>query len=261
MRLAEKVVIITGGAGGIGAETARVMVREGANVVVTDIAEQAGNDLAAEVGGSFYRHDVSDEVQWQVIIDKVMGDHGRIDVLVNAAGIEGNLAQAGGLATTLEEWRRVMSINLDGTFLGCRTVMPEMLERGSGSIVNLSSIVSFMATPTAMAYGASKAGVQQLTRSLAWIGAKDGKRVRCNSVHPGIIKTRMTDEIIAAMGKLTNVSSADSEKMLVSGVPFGARGKPIDVANLLLFLASDESTYVTGSEFQADGGWHMVSAG
>lgn len=262
MRLAEKVVIITGGAGGLGSEASRLMAKEGAKVVVTDVAEKAGNALAIEIGGKFYKHDVSSEEQWQAIVRGAIDHYGRVDALINAAGIEGDLAKFSGLATTLEEWRRVMSINLDGTFLGCRTVMPSMLETGRGSIVNISSIVSFMATPTAMAYGASKAGVQQLTRSLAWIGAQNGKRVRCNSVHPGIIKTRMTDDIISALGKLNNILPEEAEKMLVSHVPFGVRGRPVDIANLVVFLASDdESAYITGSEFQADGGWHMVSAG
>lgn len=261
MRVSGKVAVITGGAGGIGAETGRVLAREGAHVVITDVSEETGWALASQLGCQFVRHDVSDEKQWQTLIDNVMGEHGKIDVLVNAAGIEGDLANAGGLNTSLAEWRRVLSINLDGTFLGCRICLPRMLERETGSIVNIASIVSYFATPTALAYGASKAAVQQLTRSIAWIGGSNGKRVRCNSVHPGIIRSRMTDNIINELGKLSGVSAEKAEAMLVGGVPFGVRGVPADVANLILYLASDESSYTTGSAFQVDGGWHIVNAG
>ncbi len=261
MRLKGKIAIVTGGAGGLGGATAKLMAGEGATVVITDVSEAAGQALAAELGGSFVRHDVSSEDDWATITDQVVSRHGRIDVLVNAAGIEGDLSAAGGLSTTYAEWRRVLSINLDGTFLGCRAVAARMLERGAGSIVNISSIVSVMATPTALAYGASKAGVEQLTRSIATIGAKDGARVRCNSVHPGVIKTRMTDNIIAEFAKLGQTTPERAEAAIVQAVPFGVRGLPLDVANLVTFLASDEAGYITGSAFQVDGGWHMVSAG
>lgn len=260
MRVKDKVALITGGTGGIGAETAKVLAREGAKVIITDLAEAAGNALAQQIGGDFFRHDVSSEEQWDKIVTAVHNKYGKIDVLVNSAGIEGDLSKPG-LDTPLAEWRRVISINLDGTFLGCRRVMPKMLEEGKGSIINIASMVTYFATPTAMAYGASKAAVQQLSRSLAFIGGSNGKRVRCNSVHPGIIKSRMTDTIISELGKNAGVSAEEAEKQLVGGVLFGKRGVAADVANLILFLASDESAYATGSEYQVDGGWHIVTAG
>lgn len=260
MRVRGKVAIVTGGAGGIGAETARVLAREGAKVVITDVAEQAGRTIARELDGEFFTHDVSNEQQWQTLLERVLTAHGKLDVLVNAAGIEGSLTAAG-LATSLAEWRRVLAINLDGTFLGCRTCIPEMLKAGTGSIINIASIVSGFATPTALAYGASKAAVAQLTRSFAIHGASDGKRVRCNSVHPGVIRSRMTDNIISEFSKKANLSPEECEATIMAGVPFKARGAPSDVANLMLFLASDESSYITGSEFQVDGGWHVINAG
>jgi 3(or 17)beta-hydroxysteroid dehydrogenase len=260
MRVEGKVAVVTGGAGGIGAETARVLVREGAKVVIADVVEPAGQALAREIGAKFHKHDVTDEKQWQALVGGVIATHGQIDVLVNAAGIEGDLSK-GGFDVPLAEWRRVLAINLDGTFLGCRTCLPKMLARGTGSIVNIASIVSGFATPTALAYGASKAAVAQLTRSFAMHGAANDKRVRCNSVHPGVIKTRMTDNIITEFGKMQNLSPEQSETAIMSVVPFKVRGTPADVANLILFLASDESAYVTGSEFQVDGGWHVINAG
>ena len=260
MRVSGKVAIITGGAGGIGAEAARFLAREGAKVIVTDISEQAGMATAKELGGEFFQQDVSNEAQWHDIVSKVTSRHGKVDVLVNSAGIEGDFANSG-LKTSLAEWRRVLSINLDGTFLGCRIVLQKMLEQGAGSIINIASIVYYFASPTALAYGASKAAVQQLTRSMAQLGGANGKRVRCNSVHPGIIRTRMTDNIITQLGRQSNLSAEAAEAAIVGDVLFAARGTPADVANLILFLAADESSYITGSAFQVDGGWHLVSAG
>lgn len=261
MRLDKKVCLITGAGGGLGAEAARIFAKEGARVIVTDISEGAVAHVANEIGGTYFLHDVSSESDWQKITAATIEKFGHVDVLVNCAGIEGDFQNGGGLATSLAEWRRVMSVNLDGTFLGCKTLMPEMLARGRGSIVNVSSIVSTMGTPTPIAYGASKAGVQQLTLSLALIGASNGGRVRCNSVHPGVIKTRMTDGIVSKISEAQNITETEVEEMLWGGIPFKGRGRPIDIAFLITFLASDESAYITGSAFQADGGWHIVSAG
>jgi NAD(P)-dependent dehydrogenase (short-subunit alcohol dehydrogenase family) len=261
MRVGNKVAVVTGGAGGIGGETARTLAREGARVVITDLEQRGARDLADEIGGHFLCHDVCNEEQWRAVARDVMGRYGRIDVLVNSAGIEGDLVNAGGLATTYVEWRRVMAVNLDGTFLGCMAVLPGMLERGVGSIINIASAASFMATPTALAYGASKAAVQQLTQSLALIGAKGGARVRCNSVHPGSIKTRMTDYWVSELARQWDTSEAEAEATMLRDVPFGTRGKPADVANMVLFLASDEAAYVTGAAFKVDAGYTMASTG
>jgi len=257
---AGKVALITGAAGGIGAATARRLARDGATLVLTDVDAAAGEALAGELGATFRVQDVSDPDRWPEVVAAALAPAGRIDVLINAAGIEGDLAQAG-LTTTYAEFRRVLSINLDGTFLACTAVMPHMIAAGQGAIVNIASIVSFMATPSALPYGVSKAGVEQLTRSLAIIGAADGGRVRCNSVHPGVIATRMTDSIIDSYAAATGVSVAEAEAGINAAVPFGARGVPEDVAAMIAYLASDEAGYVTGASFRIDGGWSVTSAG
>ncbi|MEI9852706.1 MAG: SDR family oxidoreductase [Sphingomonas sp.] len=260
MRLAGRIALVTGGAGGIGAECARVMAREGATVVVTDIEDAAGEEVAREVGGDYRRLDVTDLAAWEALVADIQARHGGIDVFVHCAGIEGNMGERG-LATSPEGWRRVIDVNLTASFWGCKTVVPVMLEKGTGSVILLSSITSFMATASAVAYGVSKAGVQQLSRSIAMIGAEGGKRVRCNSVHPGVIRTRMTETILAAFSAGTGMPLDQAEKAFVSVVPFGEQGTPTDVANTVLFLASDESSYVTGSEFKVDAGWLVKNAG
>lgn len=260
MKLEGRVAIVTGGGGGLGGATARAFAKEGAHVVVTDLSASSAQAVADEIGGSFYRHDVADEQAWQQIVDEVIAERGRIDVLVNAAGIEGDLS-ASGLDTSLAEWRRVLAVNLDGTFLGCRIVMPHMIARGTGSIVNISSIVSYMSSSTGLAYGASKAAVQQLTRSIAWIGAQNGAKVRCNSIHPGVIKTRMTDDIITQFSQTAGISEQECETLICAAIPMGVRGMPADIAAMALFLASDDSPYVTGSDMKVDGGWLMTNAG
>lgn len=257
--LTGKVAIVTGAAGGIGGATARHLAGRGAIVVLTDLAPAAGIALAEEIGGHFVRHDVSDQEQWDDVLS-VAGRLGTVAILVNAAGIEGDLAK-GGLETDLAEWRRVMAVNLDGTFLGCRAVMPQMLEVGSGAIVNIASIVTFMGTPSGLAYGASKAAVEQLTRSMAILGSRDGKRVRCNSVHPGVIRSRMTDSIITTFAAMQGIDEAAAEAAVCAAVPFGARGEPEDVASLIGYLTSDDAAYVTGAAFRVDGGWSVTSAG
>lgn len=260
MRVGEKIALVTGASGGIGSATARLLAKEGAAVVVSDLAEDAGQKLASEIGGTFVKHDVASLASWEAVVAKVIELHGRIDVLAHCAGIEGSYIQAG-LDTTEEEWNRVISVNLTGSFFGCKTVYPHMLEQGKGSVVLASSIVSCMATSSGVAYGASKAGVAQLTRSFASIGWKNGKQVRCNSVHPGAIKTRMTDNIFAELAQVANISSSDMESAVKGLLPMGDRGEPDDIAYIVLYLASDESKYASGAEFRVDGGWSVVDAG
>ena len=254
MRLQGKVALITGGAGGIGAQTARQMAAEGAQVAITDLAD--GSALATEIGCQYYRHDVAQEEDWATIVQSVKDRHGGIDILVNAAGIEGDLSDASALGS-YAEWRRVMTVNLDGTFLGVKAVLPVMMEKGTGSIINLSSLVAFIGTPVAAPYGASKAAVWQFSRSVASFGAMNGHRIRCNSVHPGLIRTRMTDKIFSSVGELFGMDGMAVEDQQLRMIPFGERGSPGDVAHLLVYLASDEAAYVTGAEFKVDGGWSI----
>ena len=260
MTLMDKTAIVTGGAGGIGGAAARELAAAGARVFITDVQEEAGQALAAKIGGAFILHDVANEEHWKSVSELARAQTGRVDILVNAAGIEGDFANSG-LSTTLAEWRRVLSINLDGTFLGCRTVMPIMLKAGQGSIINISSATSFMATPTGLAYGASKAGVEQLSRSMAIIGARDGKQVRCNSVHPGVIVTRMSDNILAKLAEKQGVTAAEVEAQRTKAIPLGHRGSSGDIASMVVYLASDEARYITGTAMRVDGGWTLTAAG
>ena len=259
-RVQDKVAVVTGGAGGLGGSAARLMAREGAKVVILDLADEPGAALAQEIGGEYRRLDVRSEDQWAAVVADIDRTHGRIDILVNGAGIEGDFVRGSPETTSLEQWRKVLAVNLDGTFLGCKHVLPVMKRAGKGSIVNISSMASFLGTPVNVAYGASKAGVQQLTKSVAVWGSRDGNKVRCNSVHPGVIRTRMLDEIYKQIGQVANVSAEQAEQMSLRQVPFGHVGEPDDVGYLILYLASDEARYVTGSEFMVDGGWHLVDA-
>ncbi len=259
-RLQGKLALITGGAGGIGEATARMFADEGARVVIADLAEEQGDVLARSIGCHFVPLDVTNEQQWADTVRRIDGQHHGIDVLVNAAGIEGNLEAGSPESTSYADWRQVHAVNLDGTFLGCRAVLPVMKRLGAGSIINISSIVAYFGSPLSVAYGSSKAAVQQLTKSVALHGSRDGKRVRCNSVHPGVIRTRMLRDIYATIARKLGISPAEAEQANLRAVPFGVVGEPLDVAYLNLYLASDESRYVTGSEFQVDGGWHLVDA-
>ena len=259
-RVQDKIALVTGGAGGLGAAIARLLAKEGAKVVVADVTDAAGEALATEVGGDFVRLDVSSEADWAAAVASVEAKHGRIDVLVNGAGIEGEVSAASPESTSLAEWCRVLAVNLDGVFLGCRAVLPVMKKTGAGSIINLSSIVAYFGTPHNMAYGASKAAVLQVSKTIALHGSRDGNRIRCNSVHPGIIKTRMVDSIFDSFSRIFDTTPAGVEQSALRGVPLGMLGEPDDVGYLVLYLASDESRYVTGSEFMVDGGWHLVDA-
>ena len=259
-RFKDKIAIVTGGAGGLGTAIVRRMAEAGGTVVVADLDDAAGRKLAGEVGGHYERLDVTQEAQWASVVAAVDAKYGRVDVLVNAAGIEGDILHGSPETTTLEEWRKVLAVNLDGTFLGCKHVLPVMRRAGKGSIVNISSMASYLGTPASSAYGASKAGVQQLSKTVAIFGSRDGMKIRCNSVHPGVIRTRMLNNIYEKIGQMANMSAQETEAASLRSVPLGEVGEPDDVAYLILYLACDEAKYVTGSEFMVDGGWHLVDA-
>ena len=259
-RLTGKVALVTGGAGGIGVATARLFEEEGARVTIADVAEKPGLEVARELGCDFMQLDVTDEAQWARVVRLVAERNGGLHVLVNSAGVEGDMTNGNPETTSYSEWRRVHGINLDGTFLGCRAVLPIMKGLGAGSIINISSIVAYFGSPMSVAYGSSKAAVQQLSKSVALHGSRDNRRVRCNSVHPGVIRTRMLRDIYETIGRNVGISAQEAEAASLRAIPFGEVGEAVDVAYLNLFLASDESRYVTGSEFQVDGGWHLVDA-
>lgn len=252
-RLKGKIALITGGAKGIGAACARQFLEEAATVIVGDLRPAAA---IGAPGYSFLHLDVTSESSWKHAVATARAAAGRIDILVNAAGIVGNVIDGALDRMTLEDWRRVMAVNLDGTFLGCREVMKTMQDQGQGAIVNLSSVGGYYPTQQNAAYGASKGAVTQLSKTVAFFGSQDGKRIRCNSVHPGQIDTDMLQSI-REQKKMRGEVSAYTAVDSVSRVPLGM-GRPQDVAHLVTFLASDEASYITGAEFTVDGGWRLV---
>jgi 3alpha(or 20beta)-hydroxysteroid dehydrogenase len=241
-RLNDRVALVTGAASGIGAATAQCFVEEGARVVIADVADAAGQELAASLGDrAVYAHlDVTDEAQWQTVVDATLARWQRIDILVNNAGI----VVFHDLAThPIAEFRRVLDINLFGTFLGTRIVGSVMLAQGHGAIVNLSSVDGMKATNSASAYAASKWGVRGFTKAAALEFGHRG--VRVNSIHPGTINTPLTNP------GGTPVEALDP---YFRDVPLQRTGRPMEVARACLFLASDESSYCNGAELAVDGG-------
>lgn len=248
-RLDGKVALVTGGASGIGAETSRLFAREGAKVAITDLNDDGGRAVAAEIGdAAFYaRLDTRNEAEWQTVVEQSVDTYGRLDILVNAAGVPGRRTDGGSTRIDeqeLEDWNRVMDVNSTGIFLGMKTVIPEMRKAGGGSIVNISSIYGLVGSPNSAAYHASKGAVRLATKSAALQYAAEN--IRVNSVHPGIVTTGMNREI--------NEDPVLSVPRLAA-TPMGRFGQPIDIANGCLFLASDESGWMTGAELVIDGGY------
>ena len=244
MRLEGKVALISGGARGMGAEEALLFAREGAKVVVADVLDE-GRDVVAQIPGGqsiFVRLDVTSEDNWRRAVSMAEDVYKRLDILVNNAGV----SAVGGIEdTTPEEWDRVMSVNAKGVFLGTKHAIPAMQRAGGGSIINISSQLGIVAmNESSPQYIASKGAVRLLTKSTAIQYASDG--IRCNSVHPGPIVTPMTE------GRR---SDQEVRELMESRIPLGRYGEAIDVAYGVLYLASDESSFVTGSELVIDGGW------
>lgn len=256
-RFANRIALVTGGASGIGAACAARIVAEGGTVAIADLPGADRDALATGMGAAFVPLNVTDEGGWSAVVADLVDRHGRVDVLVNAAGIEGDVVNGALEDTTLEEWRRVLSVNLDGTFLGCRTIMPVMKAQGEGAIVNVSSLGSYYPTVQGVAYGASKGAVTQLTKSVALEGARDGRRIRCNSVHPGMMATRMLDSIFTQMSARTAHQEDPQTLTAAARIPLGRAGTAEEAAGVITFLASDEASYVTGSEYVVDGGWKL----
>jgi len=248
-RVQDKVAIVTGGGTGIGEATAELLASEGATVIITDINADKGREVAERIGRgvTFVEADVTSESDWQGLIDKVLNDHGKLDVLVNNAGvgIPKNVEE-----TTLEDWRFVMNANLDGVFLGTRYAIQAMKESGGGSIVNMSSIEGLVGDSRLTAYNASKAGVIGLSKSSALHCGQQGLNIRVNTVHPGFIWTKMV------RGFCKSQDDPDqAKKDLESKHALGHLGEPSDIAYGILYLASDESKFVTGTELVIDGGY------
>lgn len=256
-RVADKVALVTGGANGLGRAIAALLVEHGATTIMTDLQEQQGREVADQIGSVFIPQDVSVQDQWQTIMADIKNDYGRLDILVNNAGISGPVENADPETTTLEDWQKLQEINSQSIFLGCKYAIPLMRESGGGSIINLSSIAALVATPFIAAYGASKAAVRQYTKSVASHCATTGSKIRCNSVHPGQIKTAMHDNLINETVRLTGVSAEEAKQQFLSRIPFGEYGEPEDIAYAVLYLASDESKHVTGIQLVVDGGMEL----
>lgn len=254
-RLNDKVALISGAATGIGLCTAQLMIDEGARVVITDRNVEGGEAAAEGLGSQarFIQQDVCDEESWKQVFDSVQNLHGKVDILVNNAGILTTEPVQDIEQTSLAQWQAIQSVNVEGVFLGCRAGVQAMKDFG-GSIVNLSSVAGLIATPSLVAYGASKAAVRQLTKSVAIHCGRMGYRIRCNSVHPDPIRTDMGNELMELKGYIEGPDIETNWQTARKRVPIGETGEPIDVAQCILFLASDESRHVTGSELVVDGG-------
>lgn len=254
-RVDGKIAIISGGASGIGKGCAELLAAEGAVVVVTDVQQKLGEETAQNIvanGGkaSFLRHDVTVEADWQAVIQQVVADHGGLDVLVNNAGIGINSSI---VDMALSDWQRQQAINLDGVFLGVKHSIPAMRDSGGGSIINMSSVAGLKGQANLAAYNATKGGVRLFTKGVALECAQQRWDVRVNSVHPGIIDTPIWET--AAPTELTQGENGiDIQAVAEMAVPGGKPGYPRDIANGVLFLASDDSSYITGTELVIDGG-------
>ncbi len=242
-RVAGKIALVTGGGSGLGAADCAALAREGATVVVTDVALDTAQRVADRIGNGAIALalDVADEANWLSVIAEVDRRFGKLDILVNNAGI---VQMADCEDVTLDQFRRVNSIMNEGVFLGCKHALPLLKRADNASIINMSSTGALLGYPIFFAYSAAKGAVRSMTKSIAIMCQEKGYRIRCNSVHPGAIETPMVQEAEGRIGQ---------EHAVAAGVlPAGAKGAPEDVANMVLFLASDESRFVTGAELVVD---------
>ncbi len=253
-RVAGKRALVTGAAQGLGAQAAKTLAREGAKVLCTDINGAGAEETAAAIneelgaGTAFaFTHDVTDPDQWDAAIAMAGDTLGGLSILLNNAGIgvRGNIETC-----TLEEWRRGFAVNVDSVFLGCQKALPLMKDNQPGSIINISSIAGLIASDTMPGYNASKAAVWMLSKSVALYCAKMGWNIRCNSIHPTFVDTPILDGI----GKNAGIEKEVVMGKLARQIPLGRVGKPQEIADGVLFLASDESSFMTAAELRLDGG-------
>ena len=244
-RLKNKVALITGGAQGLGKEMAKSMIKEGARVIISDINEDVLQKTAEEISCDHLVLDVTNKDQWQQVITKIKDDVGSLNILVNNAGMGG-----GGdvESTDIELWNLVHKVNLDSVFLGCKFAIPLMRDSGNGSIINISSMSGIVASHNTSAYNSSKAAVRHLSKSIALHCAKSTNLVRCNSLHPVFTRTAMVQSMIDA------APERNIEQKLIKQIPIRRLAEPIDIANAAVFLASDEASFITGTELIVDGG-------
>lgn len=260
-KLTGRVALVTGGARGIGAASAVALAEAGAAVLITDVLDDEGERVAARIvesGGraGYVHHDVRDEAAWVAAVAAAQARFGGLDILMNNAGIFGAKAMS---ATTLEEFRHMQSINVDGVFLGMKTCIPAIAKRapqwpGGGSIINLSSVAGLTGSPFAVAYNASKGAVRLMSKGAALECATLGLKIRVNSLHPGVIDTMMGDKVMADLGAAMGVGANDVRTNMMAAHPLGRFGVAADIASAVVFLASDDAGFMTGSEMVVDGG-------
>ena len=244
-RLKNKVGLITGAAQGLGKEMAKAMIAQGAKIIITDINEDVLKETSEELSCKYLMLDVTKESNWKDVIGKIKEDEASLNILVNNAGIGGG----GDVENTeLESWHQVHSVNLDSVFLGCKYAIPLMRDSGNGSIINISSMSGIVASHNMSAYNSSKAAVRHLSKSVALHCAKSTNLVRCNSIHPVFTRTAMVQTMI------DSAPERNIEEKLVKQIPLRKLAEPIDIANAAVFLASDESSFITGTELVIDGG-------
>ena len=249
-----RVALVTGGARGIGAATAKALAAAGAKVVVSDVND--GTDTAGAVGGAYVKHDVTVEADWIAAVAFARETFGGLDILVNNAGI---FWMKPIVDTALEDFRRMQQVNVEGVFLGLKHAIPAIAERaqrwdGGGAIINLSSVAGLVGQAGGLAYNASKGAVRLMTKAAALECARGGLKIRVNSVHPGIIDTAMMAGAAAAIAARTGEGSNSMMERFAQSHPLGRLGRDIDIANAIVFLASDGAAFMTGSEVVVDGG-------
>jgi 3(or 17)beta-hydroxysteroid dehydrogenase len=248
-RVEDKVVVITGAASGLGKADAHRLSEEGARLVLTDINAEDCMRVVDECEGEaiFFEQDVKDESSWPRLIAATIAAYGRLDVLVNNAGI----AHIANIESTLtDQWHDILRVHLDGTFFGCRSAIPEMTKSGSGSIINMSSIAALVGLSSYLAYSTAKGGIRSMTKSIAIYCREQKNNIRCNSIHPGSISTPM---VHAALETLSGINLMEQEDPEATRKAMGI-GEPLDVANMVLFLASEESKHINGAELVIDNG-------
>ena len=250
-RVKNKVALITGGASGLGLASGKKLLKEGAKVILTDIDKAKLANIKDQIDNEFAESfsikllDVTDEENWKNVLSESVDELGGLNILLNSAGIT---LGADIVSTSFDIWKKVHDVNLDGVFLGCKHALPLMSQSGLGSIINLSSISGIVAGWNTAAYNSSKAAVRHLTKSIALYCGKKEIDVRCNSIHPAFVDTPILDPMKQVFGK------DEAIKKLARQIPINRIGEPLDVANAVLYLASDESKFMTGSEIVLDGG-------
>lgn len=260
-KLKGRVALVTGGARGIGAASARALAAAGAAVLITDVLDEDGQKTAASIAetgarAGYFHHDVRDEAAWLAAVKEAETRFGGLDILLNNAGI---FALKPMMETTLEEFRHMQSINVDGVFLGMKSAIPAIAKRaqqwpGGGAIINLSSVAGLTGAAFAVPYNASKGAVRLMTKGAALECAQLGLKIRVNSVHPGVIDTQMGQKVMDDFVAAGTGTANEVRNNVISLHPLGRLGEASDIANAVLFLASDDAAFMTGSEVVVDGG-------